>query len=119
MLDDWHTERNASLMSGTGRRITDKVKADEEVGGFRGEFEAFGCNFRDDCHHEFTIYCWASGGNIKASYDVTGQFHVVEEDRKIYIRIDADFEIPKGGGGGAGFNPNVDDWGEVNEDIIL
>ena len=121
MLDDWHTERNESLMSGTGRRTESKGKTQDgdEIGGFRGEFEAFGCNFLDDCHHEFTIYCWASGGNIKASYDVTGQFHVVEEDRKIYIRIDANFEIPKGGGGGAGFNPNVDDWGNVNEDIIL
>ena len=119
MLDDWHTERNGSLMSGTGRRTGGKTRDGEDTGGFRGEFEAFGCNFREACRHEFTIYCWASGGNVKASYDVTGQFHVVEEDRKIYIRIEADFEIPKGIGGEGGFAPDVDNWGEENEDIIL
>lgn len=121
MLDDWHTDRNNSLMSGVGRYVAsgDKTKADEDIGGFRGEFEAFGCNFLDDCHHTFTIYCWSIGGNIKASYDVTGQFHIVEEDRKIYIRIDADFKIPTDGNMGDGFRPDVDDWGEENEDIIL
>ena len=123
MLDDWRTERNESLMSGTGRRSESKGKTQdgEEIGGFRGEFEAFGCNFLDDCRHEFTIYCWANGGNIKASYDVTGQFHVVEEDRKIYIRIDADFEIPTGGSSesSGGFDPDVGQWGVKYEDIIL
>lgn len=119
MLYDWHTERNESLMSGIGRRISGKTKGEEDIGGFQGEFEAFGCNFLEECHHTFTIYCWASGGNVKASYDVAGQFHIVKEDRKIYIKIEADFEIPKGVGGDGGFNPDVDNWGEINEDIIL
>lgn len=120
MLDDWHTERNESLMSGTGEYIGSKTGADDDIGGFQGRFEAFGCNFTDECRHTFTIYCWSAGGNIKASYDVTGQFHVVKKDRKIYIHIKADFEIPTGGGdeGGGGFDADVDDWGVVNEDLI-
>lgn len=121
MMDGWLTKRNESLMSGTGRYTGDigKMQSGDAIGGFCGEFEVFGCNIREECRHTFTIYCWSDGGNIKASYDVTGQFHVVENDRKIYIRIDAEFEIPTGIGDDGGFNPDVDDWGNVNEDIIL
>lgn len=119
MLNDWHTERNNSLMSGVGRKIINKTKNKEDIGGFQGEFEAFGCNFLDECSHTFTIYCWATGGNIKASYNVADQFHIVKEDRKIYIKIKADIEIPNGGNSDSGFRPDIDGWGEENEDIIL
>lgn len=127
MLDDWSKKRNESLMSGVGRRINHSggnAKAGNSAGGFRGEFEVFGCNFIEGltderCPHTLTIYCWSGGGNILRSFDVTGQFHTVVEDRKIYIRIDGDFDIPTGGESDGGFNPDVDDWGEVNEDIIL
>lgn len=121
MLDDWHTERNESFMSGVGNYIApDEASADNDIGGFQGRFETFGCNFTDKCKHTFTIYCWSAGGNIKASYDVTGQFHVVKDDRKIYIHIKADFEIPTGGevDGDGGFDADVSDWGVVNEDLI-
>ena len=43
----------------------------------------------------------------------------MHEDRKIYIKLNADLEIPTGSGGESDFVPEVDDWGEVNEDIIL
>lgn len=119
MMDDWHTERNTSLMSGTGRHLETAAKNGDGTGGFQGEFEVFGCNFLEECRHTFTIYCWSAGGNVKASYDVTDQFHVVEEDRKIYIRIESDLVIPTGGSSDGGFSPDVDNWGAENEDIIL
>lgn len=121
MLDGWQIGRNGSLMSGVGRFMESEsgAKTGEDAGGFSGKFEVFGCDFSEDCSHTFTIYCWSKGGNKKASYDVTGQFHVVEEDRKIYIRINADFEMPTGGGSDSGFRPDLDEWQDENEDIIL
>lgn len=123
MLDDWSKKRNESLMSGVGSRINNSDNVKNGSGGFRGEFEVFGCNFiegltDEKCPHTLTIYCWAKGGNVLRSFDVTGQFHTVEDDRKIYIRIDGDFDI-SGGGSGGGFIPDVGDWNEENEDIIL
>lgn len=121
LLDRWQPGRNGSLMSGVGRfmKTGSKANSGEDTGGFCGEFEVFGCGFSEDCHHTFTIYCWSKGGNKKASYDVTGQFHTVKEDRKIYIRINADFEMPTGGGSDSGFRPDLDQWQDENEDIIL
>lgn len=120
---DMRTERNESLMSGIGTYVPGDGEEDEdgdEIGGFEGRFEIFGCNFLDECEHSLTIYCWSSGGNIRVSYDVTDQMHIVKEDRKIYIHIDADFEIPDDGNDvGGGFDPDVGNWNEINEDIIL
>lgn len=121
-LKNERTDNNESLMSGIGKRITKNRTGEvDEIGGFSGKFESFGCTFSDDCKHTFTIYCWAKGGNIKSSYDVTDQFHIVKEDRKIYIKIDADFSIPTGGGDDSesGFIPDVSDWGVVNQDIYI
>lgn len=120
-LDGWQPGLCESLMSGVGRLMQtgSNAKTEEDTGGFCGEFEVFGCNFSEDCRHKFTIYCWSKGGNKKSSYDVSGQFHAVGEDRKIYIRINTDFEIPTGGGSDSGFRPDMDDWGKENEDIIL
>lgn len=121
ILDGWETRQHESLMSGVGQLMKNEsnAKAEEETGGFCGKFEVFGCDFSDDCRHTFTIYCWSEGGNRKSSYDVSGQFHTVVEDRKIYICINADFEIPTGGSSDSGFRPDMDDWGKENEDIIL
>lgn len=113
------TGENESLMSGIGTYVAGDDEA--ETGGFRGRFEAFGCPFDQDCRHILTIYCWSPGGNIKASYDVTDQFHRPDDDRKIYLHIDAGFEIPTGDGDGGegGFDADVDVWGVVEEDLIL
>lgn len=121
MLDGWCPGHSGSLMSGVGRFVKTglETKAGEDTGAFCGEFEVFGCGFSEECHHTLTIYCWSNGGNKKASYDVTGQFHTVNEDRKIYIHINADFEMPTGGGSDSGFKPDMDEWGEKNEDIVL
>ena len=112
-----HTDRHQALMSGVGSRVTVKRQA-SDVGSFSGRFEMFGCPFVDTCTHAFTLYCWSAAGLVKASFDVKEQCHVVREDRKIYIKLKTDIEIPAGGDG-AGFSPDVDDWGEVKEEIIL
>lgn len=116
MLSDGKTECNSSLMAGAG---TSMSVSNEGIGGFHGEMEIFGCQFDEHCSHELTIYCWSNGGNVKATFDVTGQCHVVKEDRKIYIRIETNLEIPSGGSSGGGFDPSVGGWDEVNEEIII
>ena len=114
------TDRHGALMAGVGSRATVKRQAsdDNDTGTFSGRFEVFGCPLEDSCSHAFTLYCWSAAGLVKASFDVKEQCHVIREDRKIYIKLKTDIEIPAGGGG-AGFSPEVDDWGEVKEEIIL
>lgn len=121
LLDGWKPQHKNSVMSGTGRLITPYHynQSDNDIGGFQGKMEIFGCEFDDNCQHIFSIYCWSKGGNIKSAYDVTDQLHIVKEDRKIYLHIDADFEIPINGSSDSGFIPDLDKWQEDNEDIIL
>ncbi len=118
LIDGYRPNNNESVISGIGRHIGNKNN-DKTTGGFNGRFETFGCNFNNDCRHIFSIYCWSAGGNIKASYDVTNQFHVIHNDKKIYINIDADFEIPNNGENQGGFNPEVGNWGEINQDLYI
>lgn len=116
MLGDLNTERNSSLMASAG--VLSNID-DDGSGTFTGAIEFFGCQQADICHHTLTLYCWANGGNIRATYPLESQLHFVADDRKIYINIEVDIEVPAGGGGGSGFTPDVDSWGSVNEDILL
>lgn len=115
MLGDLTTARNNSLMASAGTLNTVDAKG---IGLISGTLEIFGCPQDELCNHTLTLYCWANGGNIRASYPIASQFHVVADDRKIYLHIQADIEIPAGGGD-SGFIPGVDNWDSIDEDIIL
>ena len=116
-----NTGKKDAVMSGIGRYDVPLAKESDGCGDFTGQMELFGCDFLDDCKHTFTIYCWSGGGNVKASYDVTDQFHCVFGKNEIYVEVEADFEIPSGNGGngGGGFNPGVGNWNEEHHEIIL
>ncbi len=117
------TGASGAKMSSVGERyiVSQRNGATEAVGGFTGEMLVFGCEWLEECHHTLDIYCWSRGGNITRSFDVTTQFHKVTDDRKIYIKVTADFEIPNGNGneGGGMFEPDLDQWGDIKEDIYL
>lgn len=64
----------------------------------------------------------ASGKMVKGEYDVTQQINSQKGHLKnVDIVIDTDLDLDKQGGstGGFGFDPSVDEWGDIESDIIL
>lgn len=64
----------------------------------------------------------ASGKMVKGEYDVTQQINRQKGHLKnVDIIIDTDLDLDKQGGssGSFGFDPSVDEWGDIESDIIL
>lgn len=64
----------------------------------------------------------ASGKMVKGEYDVTQQINSQKGHLKnVDIVIDTDLDLDKQGGstGSFGFDPSVDEWGDIESDIIL
>lgn len=64
----------------------------------------------------------ASGKMVKGEYDVTQQINGQKGHLKnVDIVIDTDLDLDKQGGssGSFGFDPSVDEWGDIESDIIL
>ncbi len=64
----------------------------------------------------------ASGKMVKGEYDVTQQINSQKGHLKnVDLVIDTDLDLDKHGGnsGNFGFDPSVDEWGDIESDIIL
>lgn len=77
-----------------------------------------------DCDEYKTILYirTANGKMVKGEYDVTQQINSQKGHLKnVDIVIDTDLDLDKQGGstGGFGFDPSVDEWGDIESDIIL
>lgn len=77
-----------------------------------------------DCDEYKTILYirTANGKMVKSEYDVKQQINGQKGHLKnVNIVIDTDLDLDKQGGstGGFGFDPSVDEWGDIESDIIL
>lgn len=89
----------------------------------RGEFLTFGHHDEIDNPHRMAFYMvmddgskysFTSGSNL----DVTQQVHSAPDRRRVHLVIDG-LDLPTPIENGDGFNPNVDDWDDVQQEIEL
>ena len=66
-----------------------------------------------------TLYLWTKGGNFRATYDVTEQVQNAPDPHHVHIIIKTSLIIPPPIEGDDGLNPSVDEWKDINYDIIL
>lgn len=65
-----------------------------------------------------TVY----GKPYSATFDITDEFHTPEAIEHHWLLLDQTIEIPEppeGGDSGGGFTPSVDDWSDVETDIVM
>ncbi len=84
-----------------------------------GRFYTFGHHEDNAQPHKFLLYVWMKDdGKYYYTFDVTEQVHTAPDKRHVHIIID-DVELPQPITNGSGFEPTVDDWVVVEEDIIM
>lgn len=70
--------------------------------------------------NELTLYLWTSSGNFRATWDVTKQVVSAPDPHYVVIVIDTPIVIPEPiGNDGEIIDPSVDDWIDIDEEIIL
>ena len=93
------------------------------VSTLTGQFYTFGHHEENPMPHTMTFYvvmddgsklCYTGGKNL----DVTQQVHEAPDFRHVHLIIDG-LDLPQPIENGHGFKPDVDDWGVVEEDIIM
>ena len=91
---------------------------DDVITGWCYTFGAADC----DVYKTILYIRTASGKMVKGEYDVTQQINSQKGNLKnVDIVIDTDLDLDKHGGnsGNFGFDPSVDEWGDIESDIIL
>ena len=84
-----------------------------------GKFYTFGHHEENARPHKMMFYVWYSNKEkFYTTFDVTDQVHKAPDRKHVHIIIDnADFPEPLPDEGG--FDVEVDDWVEVENDIIM
>lgn len=59
------------------------------------------------------------GKPYSVTFDITDEFKTENALKHRWIILDKTIEIPKGSTGGGGFAPGVNEWGDINTDIII
>lgn len=101
-------------------RVTLPLEAHSDgVSAISGEFHTFGHHDGNDERHILTIYAWMEDGNgYYGSVDVTEQVDKAEDGRNVHIVVDG-FKFPKPITNGGGFQPDVEEWKPVDEEITM
>ena len=86
-----------------------------------GNMLNFGYSKNDTIKNLLTLYIWSKGGNVKGTWNVTNQVRNAPDPHHVTIIIDANIILPDipDYDVGDGFEPSVDDWININEDIDL
>ncbi len=99
--------------------------ASDGASSIKGKFYTFGHHGENADPHLMTFYIWMDDGAKYAygidagdKYNVTEQIHTAPDKRHVHIVIDG-LDLPQPIENGHGFDVDVDDWGIVEEDIIL
>ena len=97
--------------------------ASDGASTIRGEFLTFGHHEEVDKPHRMSFYMVMDDGSkfsftSASNLDVTDQVHSAPDRRRVHIIIDG-LELPTPIENGSGFKPEVDNWQDVKEDIIL
>ena len=94
------------------------------VSTISGKFYTFGHHERNMNPHRMVFYIvmndgakYMYGADSK-KFDVTQQVHAAPDRRHVHIVIDG-LDLPQPIENGSGFDPSVDDWEVVEEDIII
>lgn len=89
------------------------------VSTITGGFYTFGHHEENTAPHKLLLYVWfVDGSKYYYTFDVTDQIHSAPDKRHVHIIIDG-LDFPQPIGNGSGFQPSVDDWQPVEEDIIM
>lgn len=89
------------------------------VSTITGRFYTFGHHEENTAPHKLLLYVWfVDGSKYYYTFDVTDQIHSAPDKRHVHIIIDG-LDFPQPIGNGSGFQPSVDDWQTVEEDIIM
>jgi hypothetical protein len=88
-----------------------------------GQFYTFGHHLDNTLDHRMVFYVVMDDGakycfKDTENLNVTQQIHDAPNHRHVHLIIDG-LELPQPIENGHGFKPSVDDWGVVEEDIIL
>lgn len=89
-----------------------------------GRFYTFGHHPDSPSPHRMALYVWMDDGRkfvyglSDDRFDVTGQVLSAPNRRRVHIIIDG-LDLPTPIENGSGFNPDVDDWDIIEEDIVM
>lgn len=89
------------------------------VSNITGGFYTFGHNENNDEPHKMLLYVWfTDGSKYYYTFDVTDQVENAPDKRHVHIIIDG-LDFPQPITNGTGFDPSVDEWQSVVEDIEM
>lgn len=95
------------------------------VSTITGKFYTFGHHKDNPSPHRMTFYVimddgskYVYGMDAGEHFDVTSQVHTAPDPKHVHLIIDG-LNLPQPIENGHGFNMSVNNWAEVNEDIIL
>lgn len=110
-----------STMSLTRNRVTIPFEASSDgESKIVGEFYTFGQHAENTQPHMFILYLWQTDGQGYARFiDVSSQVDNAPDPKHVHIIIDTDLDLPKPIENGNGFQPSVDGWSVVEQDITM
>ena len=88
---------------------------DAANGRLTARFETFG-KLADQRSVLSVVVTDTSGGQYQYDFDLTEQF---ENNPAQHLSVETDIDIPEPSQGGGGFNPTVDEWDDISQDIEL
>ena len=100
-----------------------EAKIDRENSLITGEFYTFG-HHTDNNVHKMLLYVWMDDGQKlyfgadDEDFNLTYQVDTAPNPKRVHLVVDG-LELPLPIEDGNGFRPSVDDWTNVNEDIIM
>lgn len=100
------------------------ARVDTKTGKIVGEFVTFGHHEENPDPHKMMLYLLTKDGralvfgNNEPAFDVTAQVHAAPDRRRVHLIIDG-LDIPPVPVDPGGYNPGVDDWIEINQDITI
>lgn len=84
-----------------------------------GRFYTFGDDYEVEDLHKMVLYVWFDNGEkYYYTFDVTKQIHNAPDRLHVHLQLRG-LEFPQPISSGSGFKPNVDNWDEIEEDIIM
>lgn len=98
--------------------------ADDTGTTIYGQFLTFGYSEENVQQHRLLLYVWLEDGRKLCygreteRFDVTAQIHTAPDRRRVHIIIDG-LDLPEPITSGGGFDVNVDDWIQINEDLYF
>ena len=100
------------------------AQVDTETGKIVGRFITFGHHEENPDPHKMMLYLLTKDGRALVfgandeAFDVTSQVHAAPNRRRVHLIIDG-LDIPPVPTDPGGYTPGVDDWIEIDRDIII